>query len=263
MASTTVAPGATQVGYFDVDVQKCSHSPDVCTYEQSLSVPENGTTTIALPPGDYTLTLLPNLFLLNCTAAGGPKAVTVRAEMTTDVTFNVTCARTGEISVTVPTTGTDPDFYYEVDVDGMFSANITVIPLGAGPHTITLFVVPSNCTVTGTNPVHVTVAEGATTNVVFPVSCAPNPTLRITLTTSGAHLPTGYTIGVDRNFSAFYDYSTAAPINGVASIAIHPGAHTVYLDGVPANCTVSTANPVSAVLILGAPTDVAFAVVCH
>jgi len=137
------------------------------------------------------------------------------------------------------------------------------IRLGAGLHSITLTAVPTNCTVAGANPVNVTVTAGSTTNVAFGVSCVTSPTLRITLATSGDNLPTGYFIGVDLNYLDEYDYFLSAPINGVASIRIPPGAHTVYLGGVPANCTISTANPVSVAMTFGVLTDVAFAVVCH
>ena len=200
MRVTVSTTGLEIPNEFGLDVQQCSHYPDACTYVQGFSVPSNGAANLGLPPGDYVVTFRPVLFLLNCTAAANVKPVTIKAGMITDLAFNVTCVRTGEIRVTVPTTGTDPDFDYEVGVDGVFSTNITLIRLGAGFHTITLVVVPSNCTVTSANPVQVTVTAGATTDVVFPVACAPNPTLRITLTTSGANLPTGYTIGVDRNF---------------------------------------------------------------
>ncbi|HYV97307.1 MAG TPA: hypothetical protein VE967_07650, partial [Gemmatimonadaceae bacterium] len=90
----------------------------------------------------------------------------------------------------------------------------------------------------------------------------PNPTLRVTVTTTGSHRPSGYTVGVDSDYYYGPLYTFAAPANGVASMRLPPGSHTVFLIGVPSNCNVSP-NLQAATLTLGATTDVAFAIVCQ
>jgi hypothetical protein len=110
----------------------------------------------------------------------------------------------------------------------------------------------------------VNVVGGAVTDVAFPVSCTPNPTLQVTVTTTGASIPAQYFVGVD--FYYFYDYylfGLTVPANGTASIRLPPGGHDVNLAGVPANCTVTSANPLSVTMSLGATASVAFTVVCR
>jgi hypothetical protein len=188
------------------------------------------------------------------------------------LTITATAAPTpsvGTVRVTAPTTGTDIPDWYSVHVDGRWAGDLTAgatlsVVVGEGSHAIQLYGVAPNCTVAGPNPAQATVTRGVTTNVVFPVSCVPNPTLRVTVTTTGSNLPSGYTVGVDWDYwYYYYVYSFAAPANGAASIRIPPGSHVVWLDGVASNCTVSTANPVSVAMSLGATVDVAFTVTCR
>ena len=62
--------------------------------------------------------------------------------------------------------------------------------------------------------------------------------LRAAATTSGSHLPAGYTVTVDSG------QSTSIGINdSVTATGIPAGSHRAALGGVPTNCSVSGANP--------------------
>lgn len=91
---------------------------------------------------------------------------------------SVTEPASGSIRVIVVTTGEDVATSYTVNLDGMtdrsVSANGSVVfgTLLAGAHEIQLNAVPTNCTVSGTNPRSSEVVVGETVDVTFEVSCA-------------------------------------------------------------------------------------------
>ena len=115
----------------------------------------------------------------------------------------------------------------------------------------------------GLTSVAVTVDSAATTNVNFLVTCVANPTLQVTVTTTGPNAPASYLVGVDPDYYYGYSYSATIAPNGGASTKLPPGSHTVTLDQVPANCTVTSQNNVTVNMILGVTTPLAFAVTCH
>ena len=82
-------------------------------------------------------------------------------------------------------------------------------------------------------------------------------TLAVTVTTSGSNTPGGYTIVVDGSSSQ------SVGANAVATfLGLPPGSHTVFLSGVPSNCSVSGANPRSVSLIAGVVAATTFSVGC-
>src|SRR5437868_3215991 len=82
-------------------------------------------------------------------------------------------------------------------------------------------------------------------------------TLAVTVSTSGSNTPGGYTIVVDGSSSQ------SVGANAVATfVGLPPGSHTVFLSGVPSNCSVGGANPRSVSLIAGVVAATSFSVSC-
>src|SRR5437868_3253210 len=82
-------------------------------------------------------------------------------------------------------------------------------------------------------------------------------TLAVTVSTSGSNTPGGYTVVVDGSSSQ------SVGANAVATfLGLPPGSHTVFLSGVPSNCSVSGANPRSVSLIAGVVAATSFSVSC-
>lgn len=145
---------------------------------QALAV--NGSVTFSeLNAGDHSFAL--SGVAPNCTPGGqNPRTVSVSAGVTAHTVFQIACvANTGTLEVTSSTTGADldPDGY-TVAVDGGASEPIAVngsvafSQLSAGDHSVALSGVATNCSLSGPNPVMVTVVSGTTTHLAYQVACA-------------------------------------------------------------------------------------------
>jgi len=157
---------------------------------------------------------------------------------------------TGNLTVTTSTGGSDvdPDGYtVTVDGDGRAiptnSSGITFSGLAAGPHTVALSGVASNCAVSGANPRTLSVTAGQTMSTTFSLSCTPLPpttgNLTVTTSTGGSDVdPDGYTVTVDGTDRPIPTNSSGVTFTGLAA-----GPHTVALSGVASNCSVSGSNP--------------------
>jgi hypothetical protein len=109
-----------------------------------------------------------------------PQAVTVLADETANAPFTITCttppASSGMLSITVSTSGTDPDGYL-VSVDGgaaqpiSINGSMTITNVPTGSHSIQLSGLARSCTVAGLNPVTMTVSAGLVARPSFAVSC--------------------------------------------------------------------------------------------
>ena len=97
-------------------------------------------------------------------------------------TVAIACFTNGAVRVTASTAGADIPSTYTVYADpGTSGSSTAVVPsngtvslgLAPGAHLLSLGVAP-NCTVTSPNPMSVTVASGATTDVAFKVTCVAN-----------------------------------------------------------------------------------------
>jgi hypothetical protein len=195
---TCVAPG-TATGTLDITTSTSGSDQDADGYSVSL---DGGAIQPIGASARLTLTNIPSsphrVELLgvapNCAVSGAnPRNVTVTAGQTTTVAFAVTCtprpAETGNVRVTVSTSGGSPDGDgYTVSVDGGSAQDLnangsrTIQGLTAGAHSVQLGGVAANCTVTGDNPQPVTVVTGQTATVTFAVSCVatgPSVNLRI------------------------------------------------------------------------------------
>jgi len=152
----------------------------------SKSIPASGSVSFTdVPAGNHSVVL--SGAPANCTVGGGTsRTVTITAGQTTPATFTVTCVAppptTGDLTVTTTTSGSDldPDGY-TVTVDGTDraiptnSSGITFSGLAAGPHTVGLSSVASNCSVSGSNPRNADVPAGGVGRADFTISCTALP----------------------------------------------------------------------------------------
>jgi len=244
----------------------------------SQSVGANGVATfIGLAPGDHVVLLsdVPS----NCLVSGAnPRTVSLIAGLVAATTFSVSCTApppppppptTGNLTVSTSTSGSNlPSGGYTVTVDGSASQSIgtngsvTFTGLSAGNHSVTLSGVPSNCTVSGSNPQTVSVPAGGTATATFSVSCAAPPpqtgNLTVTTSTTGSNLPSGgYTVRVDGGASQSIGTNGSVTFTGLSA-----GSHSVALSGVASNCTVSGSNPQTVSVPAGGTATATFSVSC-
>ena len=231
---------------------------------KSQSLPTNGSTTFSgVLEGAHVVQL--SGVASNCTVnTKNPLPVTLVGSSTT-ATFSVTCtATTGSLKVTTNTTGSDldPDGYTVV-VDGSQSkaiginSSVTFSGLSPGDHSVQLNGIAQNCTVSS-NPRTVSITVGNTTATTFSVSCAPTTgSLAVTTNTTGSNLdPDGYTLTVDGGQGKAIGINNTVTISGLS-----PGDHSVQLNGVAQNCTV-TSNPRTVSITAGSTTTTTFTVIC-
>ncbi|NJD18580.1 MAG: hypothetical protein FIA95_04765 [Gemmatimonadetes bacterium] len=114
----------------------------------------------------------------NCKVSGdNPRSVVVGADQEVPVTFDVTCTASGELKVTIATTGEDQDDMYTLAFDNDYRtmlvgpSQFVSVTLPAKTYSVSLRDVASNCSVTTPNPVSATVVWGKTTETGFQVAC--------------------------------------------------------------------------------------------
>jgi hypothetical protein len=119
----------------------------------------------------------------NCTVSGpNPQTVSITANNTTPASFTINCTgTTGDLTVTTTTGGSDldPDGY-TVSVGGSSqpiptNGSVTFRGLQAGTQSVALSGIASNCTVSGANPITVTVPAGGVGHADFAISCVALP----------------------------------------------------------------------------------------
>ena len=199
-----------------------------------------------LSPGPHAVTL--SGVAPNCTVSGdNPRAVVVTLGEITEVSFDVTCvAVSGAVAVSAATTGIDVDDAFLIQIAGRspqaLPANETVVLVGlpAGSLSIGLDDVSANCAVTGDNPRTVNVVLGDTVQVAFQAACgAATGVIEVTAATSGTDFDLdAYTIRMEPGGS----YPIG--VNATGRYASPDGGdHTVTLEDLASNCTVSGPNP--------------------
>src|SRR5213080_2811172 len=169
------------------------------------------------------------------------------------------------VSTSTSGSSLDPDGY-TVTVDGGASQSIgtngvaTFVGLAAGDHTVLLSGVARNCSVSGSNPRTVSLIAGLVGATGFSVSCVAQPTtgnLAVTTNTTGSNLdPDGYTLTVDGGQSKAIGINNTVTISGLS-----PGNHSVQLNGIAQNCTVSS-NPRTVSITAGSTITTTFTVSC-
>jgi hypothetical protein len=207
----------------------------------------------------------------NCTVQGdNPRSVTVSADGTTEVPFDVSCTATsGAIEVTVSTSGDQPDQNgYDVTLDGTstqhvaVTGSVTFTQVPPGTRTLVLGDVAENCTVTGGNSQSVTVTASQTSKITFSVSCPTPPpqtgSINVTTSTTGDDPDAdGYTVTVDGAANQHVDASGSTTFDNVPL-----GDHAVELSGLASDCTVNGDNPVQVSVTGDSPGDASFSITC-
>lgn len=114
----------------------------------------------------------------NCQVEGdNPRSVDVVALTSVTVTFQVSCATSGTVKVTIATTGPDQDDLYTLLVDQgaremLVGPNqFVILTLSVGTHTLQLTGVADNCAVQGANPMEVESRENEVVGAGFAVAC--------------------------------------------------------------------------------------------
>jgi hypothetical protein len=229
---------------------------------QVYALPSNGTLLLEhVYAGTYQLTIRD--IAANCRAADNPRTITVPAGGTLPVSIAVTCVTSaGTVALWIETTGEDPDTDgYTLTVDGLPALRVpgtgavTVGPLAAGSHTLSLADVSANCA-PAAPALRIDVPPLAVVQVRYGVACTSlTGRLRIATATGGADLDAdGYTLTLDGAPAA------AVPSNGTVTVAgVVPGTRIVSLAGVAANCAVAGA-PDTVSISAGESTAASFAV---
>src|SRR5438309_1633275 len=104
-------------------------------------------------------------------------------------------------------------------------------------------------------------ASGLTdaTSSTFNITPPPPTTgdLTVTTSTSGPNPPSGYTVTVDRGQSRNLGLNTSTTYTGLTATS-----HTVQLNGIPTNCSVSEANPQTVTVPAGGTAPATFTITC-
>ena len=200
-----------------------------------------------------------------CVVNGGSGTM-VRPKVTTVV---IACVTDGAVRVAVSTSGADIPSTYTVYADpGASGFSTAVVPtngtvsLGLASRAYLLSLgVARNCSVTSPNPMSVSVAAGATTDVAFKVTCLANGIVQIAVATTGTDVPAAYDFNATEVLDG-WGHVGSIPANGTVSFAVAPGRYVVKLT-VPLNCTVVQGGSASYVDVAsGATSRVAFSVTC-
>jgi len=171
----------------------------------------------------------------------------------------------GTIRVTVATSGTslDPDGY-TFSVDGHrrqaigVNETVLVMELGFGEHSVQLEGLTMNCDVDGENPRSAYVSGNRVTAVTFEVTCTPAGSLEIVTVTLGMSVDVnGYSFTIDGAIEGTITSNATETLFGLA-----PGAHTIALDGIAANCQVGGDNPLTLTIEVDATTSAEFEISC-
>jgi hypothetical protein len=172
---------------------------------------------------------------------------------------------TGEITVTVSTTGAEPDLDgYTLGLDGLqgvaIASNDTrTLTADEGEHTLELGGLALNCGTEGGVRLTVQVVAGDTTAVAFEVVCsATTGGMRIVTSTTGDPAdPDGYAVSVDEGQSRPIDANGAVTVTSLA-----PGEHIVELSGLARQCAVAGDNPRTVTVTARELVELTFAITC-
>src|SRR5207253_3067951 len=171
---------------------------------------------------------------------------------------------TRDLTLPPATSGPNPPSGYTVTVDGGQSRSLglntstTYTGLSATSHTVQLNGIPTNCSVSEANPQTVTVPAGSTAQATFTITCAAlTGDLTVSTSTSGPNPPSGYTVTVDGGQSRSLGLNTSTTYTGLTA-----SNHTVQLNGIPTNCSVSEANPQTVTVPAGGTTQASFTITC-
>jgi hypothetical protein len=262
--------GALQVVVttFGVDVDQDGYEISI-TRRPTVGVPVNDTLTLALPDGDYTVSLAG--VASNCSLAGSvERQLTIAVGGSALASFQVYCrSLTGSIRVEAHSTGDaiDQDGY-QVSISSPGPGNTMTLPangfldipgLIGGTYTVTISGLASSCVVAGGGSRQVTVQTGRlardTTFATFQVTCL-GAVAEISAPTSGSDLDSAFTLTVDGGLP------TPLSLTDSLEVPLEPGDHTLLLGDLASNCVVQGANPVTVTAAQGSRTIITFPVQC-
>ena len=178
---------------------------------------------------------------------------------------DLTAPSTGDIAVTVATTGDqqDPDGY-TLSLDGLQGVAIDdnatrTLTVQEGNHTLELAGLAANCALQQEAVQPVQVPAGGSVAVTFTVVCSTTAGgITVVTTTAGDILdPNGYAVAVDQGAAQPIDDNASVTVGGLAA-----GNHTVMLSDVDAHCSVAGDNPRTVSVSAGDVAVVTFAVAC-
>jgi hypothetical protein len=172
---------------------------------------------------------------------------------------------TGQIAVTVTTTGGGPDpDGYTLSLDGhegvAIAANAArTLTVDQGSHTLALGGLAATCEVQGERSRTVTVDAGATVPVDFEVACSElSGGIRVITATAGSGLdPDGYQVVLDAG-----DPQPIGDVDTLEVNALTPGDHQVQLLDVADNCSIAGEATRSVVVAAGMLAEIEFQVDC-
>ena len=209
---------------------------------QDLSFTQNG-----LSNGNHTVSVVdvPE----DCTGARA-RTVSLKGD-TAAVVFSLSCPRTtGDLVITIETTGVELDELYSLTVNGLpgpeLGVNGSTTFNGVPPNSYVLGLtdVEPNCSVPAEQTA--TVTAGQLTTITFSITCNPVGVLRFVTSTSGQERdPDGILVTID-------DVTTRIGGTGTTNVRVATGTRSYTLSDHQPNCSLSV--PASATLTL-APGD--------
>jgi hypothetical protein len=223
-------------------------------------VPADTTIHLEVPAGYYE-TYLDDV-ARNCTVAYAGDGRVIAYQVTA-VEITVTCRTVAEFEVTVTGSGSDVPDAVGLSIAYCCGMQVPVgtpfrVAVAEGSQDLTLVNLPQNCQTTSPNPVTVSLVPGVLTPVAFTLSCEAFPRVVVTVNSAGTNIPSFYGLWVD----SYTNWNSIAS-NGALTLRVAPGAHHIWLDAVPSNCSVTTPNPIFVSGALGQVIDAAFTVVCQ
>lgn len=173
-------------------------------------------------------------------------------------------AGTGDLQVNNSTSGDDPDGAYLIEIDGGHPAalsaggSIVIGSLRSGGHAVALKDVAANCSVSGPNPINVSIVVGQVLTVDFHVQCTPIPTMiAVSVPGSGVLGDPAFWVGLDGGPPRPLELLKSGILGPV-----EPGTHTVLLTHVQSNCWMDDVNPATVTVAAKKTAEVVFTLHC-
>jgi hypothetical protein len=168
----------------------------------------------------------------------------------------------GTMAISTSTSGEDRDTDgFQLTIDGVDSlallpSGTTEVDLPPGRHSLRLFGVAEHCSIAPGTAVEVDITAGRTTPVAFQVSC-PGTSIRVGVTTTGQDPDQdGYQLTIDAVDALALDPT------GTAEVDVAPGRHTLQLQGVAEQCSVTPGTVLELDFARGSTTPVVYDVDC-
>lgn len=222
--------------FFQYEIIVDNGSPRTAFVFEPVSFIVNG-----LAPGGHEVRL--NGVPTTCNIGQNPRPVNLRGDDTALVVFSIQCPRTtGDLQVTVATTGPDPDPNgYLLLVGGLAAAFLpsnstqTLQYFPAGTYSLSLADVAPNCTAGPAQSI--TITAGQTSTVTFGVTCTPVAVVKVVASTTGSESDAdGFLLSVGSATGM------RVPPNGTVHLSVSNGMNSWSLSDLQPNCTLGGAS---------------------